>query len=362
MGQLISPGHSDLPDRPVVPPQIYTETDFLAAVKDGAPPVHQTIPPQKKVDPEAVHANLTGKRSQLWSRDDISHVDKAIFSALEIAAGLTCDMITKGINKIRIDNHEAFLGVYDKRDRDRIYGPNTGLITAGNHLSYCDDPIIIAAFLKKRYLEAAGILWGDDTAYRLWHWMLAAKENYFFHKNPHIRKLFRAFFGYTKTVPIIRKSSVEDPNFNAAEQFAMQRFEGFLRNGDWVNIFPEGTRQYNHGELLPFKNGIGRLAVEAGENAIFVPFGHAGTERISPMGSKMEIRDENGVVRHDFMRGGQEIQVVMGDPVVLRDIVKDVPHTEEGYAYVKEILREEVKRCFGKALILDREAQEMRDW
>lgn len=320
-----------------------------------------SIPPS--LDAKTVLDDLYGRRSQLWSRDDISAADKLVFSALEVVSGLTCDAITRVLNTIDIENHDAFLGVYDKRDRDKLYGPDTGLLTAGNHSHYVDDPLIVAAFLRFRYMNALKMILGDDSEFKNWHWMPAAKENFFNHRDPLVRKIFRTFFGYTKTVPIARKGTVKDNNFKPGEQIAVRRLEELLGRGDWVNIFPEGTRAFKHGEMNPFKKGVGKLAVEAGENAVFLPFGHDGMENVSPMGAKMEVLDEKTTKPlKDFVRTGQRIQVVMGDPIVLRDMVKGVPHNERSYAEVTEFVRGEVERCMRRAIELNKEALEMADW
>ena len=41
-----------------------------------------------------------------------------------------------------------------------------------------------------------------------------------------------------------------------------------LKNGDNLGIFPEGTRNKTSEELLPFKNGVGMIAVKAKVNVI----------------------------------------------------------------------------------------------
>lgn len=300
--------------------------------------------------------DLSGLPTQLWSLDKIEFWKKAVFSVLEIVSGFTCDALTRLLNEIHIKNAKAFRKIYDQKERHRIHGPGTGLLTAGNHIHLLDDPIIVAAFLNFRYLKALKIVLGKGDGFRDWHWMPAAKENFFHHKNPIIRRLFRAFFGLTKTVPITRGSNGDDTNFKPLEQQAFMRLIELLQRGDWINIFPEGTRAKEHGKLGEFKIGVGKMAIKA-PNAIFSPFGHVGIKEVSPRGVKMKVKDPHtGEVLNNIIRTGQRIQVVFGEPIVLRDLVRGIPDDKDGYKEVAKLLQAKVEECFQEAIRLNQQA------
>lgn len=63
-----------------------------------------------------------------------------------------------------------------------------------------------------------------------------------------------------------------------------------LREGEWVHIFPEGTRSRD-GRMLPVRKGVGWLVATAaaagGEPPLVLPFVHGGMERILPKGSSL---------------------------------------------------------------------------
>lgn len=74
---------------------------------------------------------------------------------------------------------------------------------------------------------------------------------------------------------------------------AMIKAKGYVRRGVPVMVFPEGTRSRD-GELLPFKTGAFRLAVET--QAIIVPMAVYGTSPGMPVGSPW-IRPTRAVAR-----------------------------------------------------------------
>lgn len=58
-----------------------------------------------------------------------------------------------------------------------------------------------------------------------------------------------------------------------------------LRAGDWVHIFPEGTRSRD-GKMGPVRKGVGRLVAACSEaDPLIVPFVHSGMEEVLPKGS-----------------------------------------------------------------------------
>ncbi|NNF00250.1 MAG: 1-acyl-sn-glycerol-3-phosphate acyltransferase, partial [Pyrinomonadaceae bacterium] len=45
---------------------------------------------------------------------------------------------------------------------------------------------------------------------------------------------------------------------------ALKKAREVLRNGDTLVVFPEGSREFSDGRLLPFKTGAAKIAVDAG--------------------------------------------------------------------------------------------------
>ena len=301
----------------------------------------------KRVLKKAERSNndLVGLRSQLWAKKsgDVSYYDKAIFAALKTGAGIACDSITKGLNRIEIENHEAFLELLSKKGRN-----GRGLLTVANHLHYLDDPLLHAAMLDSRYLNSYKILFGNNAEYDDWKWTPADKKNFFYSEIPIARRMFRWFFGRTKTVPILRGRGLN--------QIAHQKLEEHLREGDWVNNFAEGGRTRKYGELRPFKPGVGKLISEAPET-IILPFGHDGMEQVSPFGCAKEVcKQMPKEIRNKIVQFRKRIQIVFGEPCTLSDLGLEPANTREGYQEIADAIRPMVAECHQRAIELNRMA------
>lgn len=308
---------------------------------DGGAHIMTTKSGKKRIlEPhERSNEDLRGLTSQLWDVPDgnFSVQQRAAFAVLGTASGFFCDFITKVLNSIEIEGHENFLEIMNKSDRD-----NRGLLTVLNHLHYVDDPLIHVALLKMAYLDTWKSLIGDDTVFENWKWTPAEKKNFFHHRNELVRKVYRWFFGLTKTVPILRGQGIEQESF--------QGLIDKLQRGDWVSIFGEGTRTRVDGVLNDFKPGVGAL-VKGAPDSIVLPIGHDGLHKVSPMGAALEVRDpETNEVMKQIMRTGQKIHVVVGEPMDLRELAESVPDTNEGYMVIANAIREAVKPCHDRAL------------
>lgn len=289
------------------------------------------------------NSDLIDLPSQLWAKnpEEVTYADKAIFAALKTISGVVCDSIMQVLNKTHIENHHYFLDNLSKKGRN-----GKGMLTVSNHSTYPDDPFIPAALLDKRYLDSWKILLGDDTELDDWKWTPAEKKNFFYHKNQRIRKIYRWFFGRTRTVPILRGQGLD--------QIAQKRLEAFLRQGDWVHVFGEGTRTDEHGKLLDFKPGVGKLIHQAHET-IIVPFGHDGLQNVTPMGSKADIIDpKTGKVDKTILKTGQRIQIVIGEPFSLEGEVSNMEPSNENYAHIASLIRNRVKECHQEAIELNK--------
>jgi monolysocardiolipin acyltransferase len=68
-------------------------------------------------------------------------------------------------------------------------------------------------------------------------------------------------------------------------QAGLAAAEERLLAGDWVHIFPEGTRSRD-GKMGPVRKGVGRLVAACSEAApVIIPFVHSGMEEVLPKGS-----------------------------------------------------------------------------
>lgn len=69
-------------------------------------------------------------------------------------------------------------------------------------------------------------------------------------------------------------------------QLGMRAAEYQLNLGEWVHIFPEGSRSQN-GDLKPLKIGVGRLIAACDHIPLVVPIVHSGMDSVQPRGSSI---------------------------------------------------------------------------
>lgn len=107
------------------------------------------------------------------------------------------------------------------------------------------------------------------------------------------------FFRAAKVLPVDRGAGMHQRGMAAAEDR--------LAGGDWVHIFPEGTRSRD-GKLGPVRKGIGRLVAACPQPPLIVPFVHQGMEGVMPKGTKVP-------------KVGQSVQVLVGEPIDVSDLL-----------------------------------------
>jgi 1-acyl-sn-glycerol-3-phosphate acyltransferase len=140
-----------------------------------------------------------------------------------------------------------FWGSWEVTGHEHV--PTSGaVLVAPNHLSFLDPPLMGCA------LQRPG-------------WFMAKAELF---KIPGFRWLITHMHAY----PVKR---------GVADRAALKRTLEFLRSGEIVCVFPEGTRSVD-GQLGEIESGIGMLAVKTG--APIVPVGIRGTDRMLPRGAK----------------------------------------------------------------------------
>jgi 1-acyl-sn-glycerol-3-phosphate acyltransferase len=138
-------------------------------------------------------------------------------------------------------------GSWEVQGRENV--PREGaVLIAPNHLSYLDPPLVGCA------LRRPG-------------WFMAKADLF---RIPGFSWLIRGMHAY----PVKR---------GVPDRAALKRTLEYLKEGEIVCVFPEGTRSVT-GELGPIEIGIGMLAVKSG--APIVPVGIRGTDRMLPRDAK----------------------------------------------------------------------------
>lgn len=168
--------------------------------------------------------------------------------------------------------------------------PGQALLTVSNHASALDDPLVVSALLPP----------GLEADPRRLRWTLCATDRCF--TNPAAAAFFRA----GKVLPVERGAGLAQPGMRVAE--------ALLGRGDWVHVFPEGTRSKD-GRVRPARKGVGRLAVAAARAAatsgapppLLLPFAHTGMLGVTPPGAVIP-------------RPGGVVRIAVGEPISVADV------------------------------------------
>lgn len=171
-------------------------------------------------------------------------------------------MSSKYYRILRFITKPGFLIYYNPKIINKKYIPQKGsFIVCGNHLNFKDQfPVIM-------------------STNRVIHW-LAKKE--------HFEGKFGFFFKNTGCISVDR---------NAHDGKAKKKALKYLKRGEAIGIFPEGTRNRTDKELLEFKMGAVKMAQEM--EVPIIPFAING---------KFKFRSKDLVLRF-----GKPIYVCKGD-------------------------------------------------
>lgn len=114
------------------------------------------------------------------------------------------------------------------------------------------------------------------------------------------------FFRAAKVLPVQRGGGMAQAGMAAAEDR--------LRRGDWVHIFPEGTRSRD-GTMGPVRKGVGRLVAACGGELppLVVPFVHLGMEEVMPRGKLLPATGKQ--VRMRLLWRGSGAGSLWADPL-----------------------------------------------
>ena len=171
--------------------------------------------------------------------------------------------------------------------------PAQGLLTVCNHVGALDDPLVVSAAMP-----AAAFTHPDFM-----RWTLCSVDRCF------VNAFADSFFRAGKVLPLQRGGGLEQAGLAVAERR--------LAEGQWVHIFPEGTRSQT-GVMGPVRVGVGRLYAAALEQArrdspgapppLLLPFVHDGMADVNPRGTA-----RLGV--------GKNVRVLVGEPLDLSPLV-----------------------------------------
>lgn len=228
----------------------------------------------------------------------------------KIGSSIVCPLVgtfskvmTDWLNKFEVYNREILYNALDKRPADRP------LVTVCNHNSCLDDPLIWGT-----------LKWWDVVRASRVRWSIAAHDICFTQMSHAI------FFGFGKTVPVIRGKGV----YQKALDFCIER----LNKGEWIHIFPEGKVNVTR-EFMRIKWGVGRLIAECKVCPIVIPMWHVGMDSVLP---NVEPYRPNR---------GKRVTLVFGEPIQLEGVVeqlkKDNKSDVEQRKTITDIIQEELK-------------------
>mmetsp|Transcript_19776 Transcript_19776/g.33222 ORF Transcript_19776/g.33222 Transcript_19776/m.33222 type:complete len:270 (-) Transcript_19776:737-1546(-) len=195
------------------------------------------------------------------------------------------------LNHTEIVNHERFLEAAMSRPAGQ------GLITVANHTSTLDDPSLPCVMLPLSFILS-------EHQHHSNRWVFCAKDICF--KNAFLSAAFRC----GKTLPLERGGGLEQRTMDVAAYK--------VRNGEWIHTFPEGkvNTKTPDGEMLPFKWGVGKLICDSATghvNPIVLPWYHRNMHLIKQ-------------VKNPLIGYGNTVQVVVGEPVQLDDLMQRCKH------------------------------------
>eukprot|EP00741_Cyanophora_paradoxa_P011022 tig00020553_g10654.t1 len=242
------------------------------------------------MDVAASSANTSASRQQGPASDssssstvpvDNDNIFKRFLSTVMITSvGSVGKLILKGLNRTVIFEEDKLYKYIEKRESGQ------SLLTVCNHLSFIDDPFLMATILPYRFL---------CRPRQYVRWSLCAEDMCFF--NP----LIGAFFGTGQVLPVKRGGGLDQKEIGVAVDK--------LKSGGWIHIFPEGRISVD-GQLLPVRRGVGKLIYDTPRPPLVIPFYHDGMQRVLPLGNVLPSVGEN-------------VYVVIGDPIDFTALVEE---------------------------------------
>ncbi|KAG0151070.1 hypothetical protein CROQUDRAFT_720054 [Cronartium quercuum f. sp. fusiforme G11] len=188
-----------------------------------------------------------------------------------------------GMKSVDVTGLPLLLEAVQDYSNRRLTG--TGLLTISNHISTLDDPMTWGIMPFNTFFHPSSV-----------RWTLGASDILF--KNPLIAPLFNS----GQVIETFRGEGIH--------QLAIDTAIHKLDHAQWVHVFPEGRVNQtgvDPSQLLQFKWGVSRLALEASQPPIILPIYLQGFERVMP---------ENRRWPFSFLpHPSQSIKISIGSPV-----------------------------------------------
>ncbi|BDA47309.1 probable Tafazzin [Coccomyxa sp. Obi] len=225
----------------------------------------------------ATYAAVRGERASL--PDDLAILGKdGPFRAITLAAvGAASKVFMGALSSTSVQGASIIRSALDRPT-------GQALITVSNHVASLDDPLVTAALLPAGALLRPGAL----------RWTLCATDRCF------TSPAASAFFRTAKVLPVERGAGLDQAGMRAAE--------ARLAAGDWVHVFPEGTRSRD-GRMGHARKGVGRLVAACKQTPLVVPFVHSGMDAVIPRGSALP-------------RPGRAVRLLVGEPIPVADLMR----------------------------------------
>ncbi|HEY5975842.1 MAG TPA: AMP-binding protein [Geobacteraceae bacterium] len=152
----------------------------------------------------------------------------------------------------------------------KLAGLSTPVVFVANHLSYLDQPCIMFSLPPELRYRTATAAWAE-----------------FFFVNFHtvLQRLWKRFTFEYGSVALSLFPLPQSTGFRSS----LQHMGWLVDHGFSILVFPEGERSL-HGDLLPFRQGLGIMVSELGIPV--VPVCLAGLERVLPRGANWPRRGE----------------------------------------------------------------------
>lgn len=204
---------------------------------------------------------MTKSIEQLWdmSVDGNDRTDRMSHVIGNIEAGIV-DALMKVLFRFNVKNREVIL---------QFTGKKTGAVILSPHNSYIDVVMMFLASWPKRWTR------------------LIARESLFTVAGG----LLGFFIARVGSFPVKRDS---------ADMSTVKRAARFLKNGELIGIFPEGTRR-GKGNVVPAIHGGAALIARLGR-APMIPLGLKNADKVKPKGKRIHF---------------PKLTAVYGEPVAL---------------------------------------------
>lgn len=186
---------------------------------------------------------------EFWDRpclgnDQSDHVPRVLITMVVAVLGFLCRVLFR----MRIENQEIV---------DKFKGKTTGAILVAPHHSYLDVVVMFLSVRSRGWVR------------------LMARESLFYAGNG----LLGEIISRAGAFPIKR---------NTADRTALKRASRMLKNGEWVGIFPEGTRR-NKGSEEPSLHAGAAVIARMGKAPI-IPLGLENLSEVKRKGERVRFK------------------------------------------------------------------------